>query len=242
MASPHVAGLAALYIEAHGRPTNYAGVLALHKALKAQAFPQHSPCGFTGDRDAFPEPLAHAAVERDDCEPGPAPTPTPRPTPTATAVPPSPPTDLRVRTECPGSEVNVILSWRDNSSNEQWFGAWVTEGEGYVWRGSVEPNATRFLWPMGEPGATHYAIVGAYILGVGYVYSGHAQFTVSCDGAPIPSPTAAPSPTPSPTPGVPTPSPTAGYPELDRLRALLCEAIEILYPGWGPCTGTGLGP
>jgi len=57
MAAPHVAGGAALYIASHGKPTNAAGVAALKTALLTAATSQASADGFTGDPDAFPEPL-----------------------------------------------------------------------------------------------------------------------------------------------------------------------------------------
>ncbi|MDH3293603.1 MAG: S8 family serine peptidase, partial [Acidimicrobiia bacterium] len=65
MASPQVAGAAALYIAIHGRDTNNdltidgADVAFLKDALLADAIPQTDPCGFSGDPDAatYPEPL-----------------------------------------------------------------------------------------------------------------------------------------------------------------------------------------
>lgn len=72
MASPHVAGSVALYIEAHGKPTDLAGVLAIRAALIAlgECFPGATNTGtsctskWPGDRDtnpAFFEPLLDAA-------------------------------------------------------------------------------------------------------------------------------------------------------------------------------------
>ena len=57
MASPHVAGAAALYIATHGKPTDAAGVEAVKAGLIAAATPQADLAGFTSDPDAFPEPL-----------------------------------------------------------------------------------------------------------------------------------------------------------------------------------------
>lgn len=62
MASPHVAGAVALYIAAHGKPTDAAGVAAVRAALISGGMPQSSPNGFSGDPDASPEPLVNAAA------------------------------------------------------------------------------------------------------------------------------------------------------------------------------------
>jgi subtilisin len=60
MASPHVAGAAALYIAEFGVNLGV-NPEAVCQGLRAAAYPQESSCGFTGDRDEFPEPLLHAA-------------------------------------------------------------------------------------------------------------------------------------------------------------------------------------
>ena len=60
MASPHVAGAAALYISVNGKPTSAAGVAAVRQALIYAGASQSGPKGFTGDPDANPEPLADA--------------------------------------------------------------------------------------------------------------------------------------------------------------------------------------
>jgi subtilisin len=57
MASPHVAGAAALYIAGHGRATNASGVNAIKNALISAAQAQNGPNGFTGDPDGSKEPL-----------------------------------------------------------------------------------------------------------------------------------------------------------------------------------------
>jgi hypothetical protein len=61
-AAPHVTGLVALYIAAHGRATNAAGVFAIRQAIIDAALPQsqwrQQP---TGDPDSHPEPLAMAS-------------------------------------------------------------------------------------------------------------------------------------------------------------------------------------
>lgn len=63
MAAPHVAGAAALYIAEHGRDQDSDGdtdaddVTAIKAALLAEATPQTGSCGFSGDPDAYPEPL-----------------------------------------------------------------------------------------------------------------------------------------------------------------------------------------
>lgn len=62
MASPHVCGAAALYIAAHGKPVNTAGVVAVRQALINAGFAQSSAEGFSGDPDSNPEPLVNAAV------------------------------------------------------------------------------------------------------------------------------------------------------------------------------------
>ena len=51
MASPQVAGAAALYIASHGR-----NVAAVKAALLADAIPQTDACGFTGDPDLLADP------------------------------------------------------------------------------------------------------------------------------------------------------------------------------------------
>lgn len=59
MAAPHVAGLAALYISAHGKPTDAAGVYAIRQALIDSAQPQSEwGSSNTFDRDGNKEPLA----------------------------------------------------------------------------------------------------------------------------------------------------------------------------------------
>jgi len=62
MASPHVAGVAALYLATHGKPTDASGVAAVREAVIGAGFPQSDPNGFTGDPDGFPEPLAKASA------------------------------------------------------------------------------------------------------------------------------------------------------------------------------------
>lgn len=62
MASPHVCGAAALYIAAHGKPVNTAGIVAVRQALINAGFAQNGAGGFSGDPDSNPEPLVNAAV------------------------------------------------------------------------------------------------------------------------------------------------------------------------------------
>lgn len=57
MASPHVAGAAALYLATRSKPANAADVAAVRQAIVGAAFPQSGTSGFTGDVDAHPEPL-----------------------------------------------------------------------------------------------------------------------------------------------------------------------------------------
>ncbi|MBI2524196.1 S8 family serine peptidase [Candidatus Peregrinibacteria bacterium] len=74
MASPHVAGSAALYVASHGRDVNADGIVngadvyALQSALVGGGVSQTQICdtsladgfgGFTGDPDSFPEPMVY---------------------------------------------------------------------------------------------------------------------------------------------------------------------------------------
>ena len=80
MASPHMAGAAARFVaEGYNGAANPAAVLA---AMTSAGWlePQNGACGFTGDRDAFPEPMLHPGTV---CSPG---LPTATPTPHADAV------------------------------------------------------------------------------------------------------------------------------------------------------------
>lgn len=61
MASPHVAGAAALYIAKNGKPTNATGVANVRSALIAAGTAQTAVNGFTGDPDAFAEPLLNVS-------------------------------------------------------------------------------------------------------------------------------------------------------------------------------------
>ena len=61
MASPHVAGAAALYIaRLPTKPISAAGVAAVRTAIIAAGSLQIGPNGFKGDKDASPEPLLNA--------------------------------------------------------------------------------------------------------------------------------------------------------------------------------------
>jgi hypothetical protein len=62
MASPHVAGLVALYIAANGRATNAAGVQRIRQAIVNSALPQFQwgPAD-TEDPDGNPEPMARVS-------------------------------------------------------------------------------------------------------------------------------------------------------------------------------------
>lgn len=62
MASPHVAGAAALYIAVHGKPSDAAGVATVRQAVINSGFLQNSAEGFTGDRDYNPEPLVNVGT------------------------------------------------------------------------------------------------------------------------------------------------------------------------------------
>lgn len=66
MASPHVAGAAALYLVGRTKPTDGAGAKAVRDAIIQAGIPQTQSCqgdgngGFTGDPDGSPEPLLYA--------------------------------------------------------------------------------------------------------------------------------------------------------------------------------------
>ncbi|MBI3331712.1 S8 family peptidase [Candidatus Peregrinibacteria bacterium] len=57
MASPHVAGAAALYIASHGNPSNASDVAAVRDALVNDGFEQDGANGFTEDPDSYSESL-----------------------------------------------------------------------------------------------------------------------------------------------------------------------------------------
>ncbi|HUT04366.1 MAG TPA: S8 family serine peptidase [bacterium] len=59
MASPHVAGAAALYISVHAKPTTAADVAAVRQGLIDAGASQSGEKGFTGDPDKNPEPLVN---------------------------------------------------------------------------------------------------------------------------------------------------------------------------------------
>jgi subtilisin family serine protease len=61
MASPHVAGIVALYLAANAKPTTALGVEAVKQTILNVAFPQFGPDGFTADRDAYAEPVGNAS-------------------------------------------------------------------------------------------------------------------------------------------------------------------------------------
>jgi len=57
MSSPHVAGSAALVVEQLGKPTTAAGVELVRQFLIDNGCARDGPCGWTGDKDNFAEPL-----------------------------------------------------------------------------------------------------------------------------------------------------------------------------------------
>ena len=57
MAAPHVAGAAALYLATRSKPTTAAGAAAVRQAIIAAGFQPGGGSYFTGDKDAFAEPL-----------------------------------------------------------------------------------------------------------------------------------------------------------------------------------------
>ncbi|HXH21494.1 MAG TPA: S8 family serine peptidase [Dehalococcoidia bacterium] len=95
MATPHVAGAVALFRVA----TGYAGAadsVSLLAAMTAAGWtvPQASECGFSGDPDAFREPVLYLGAS---CSPAPVPTSTPQPPATST------PTGVSTATPAPTS-------------------------------------------------------------------------------------------------------------------------------------------
>lgn len=62
MASPHVAGAAALYISHNTKPVNAVGVSAVKAALLSGATLPNLAGGFTGDPDSLKEPLLNASA------------------------------------------------------------------------------------------------------------------------------------------------------------------------------------
>ena len=71
MASPHVAGAAALYIRQNNlKPADAAGAQVVRNALITNGIPQTDPlCGFTGDTDGVPERLLYVGTTRDCASP-----------------------------------------------------------------------------------------------------------------------------------------------------------------------------
>ncbi len=61
MASPHVAGAAALYVAKNGKPTTATGVTTVRSALIGAGWLQTAVSGFTGDPDTFAEPLLNVS-------------------------------------------------------------------------------------------------------------------------------------------------------------------------------------
>lgn len=121
MASPHVAGAVALFKLATGYSGSANGPAVVQAMTSAgYTVPQSGACGFTGDPDAFPEPLVYVGTSCSGTPPTPTPTPTPTPppTPTPTPSPPAAPSNLTAANTAPGT---VVLNWHDNSNNEDEF-------------------------------------------------------------------------------------------------------------------------
>ncbi len=130
MASPHVAGAAALF-----RLAGYSGSAdgpTVVSAMTAAGYttPQNSTCGFSGDPDSFHEPLVWLGPP---C--GAAPTPTPAPT--ATATPAATPTPAPTPAPAPICVAPTITSHSDTNPT----------GGGTV----------SFTWNQ-VPGATQYRV------------------------------------------------------------------------------------
>ncbi len=86
MASPHVAGAAALFILTSGAPTDAPGVQAIIDTLLASAAPQGSAGGVSGDPDEIPEPILCIGQTCSGTTPAPTNTPVP-PAPSETGAP-----------------------------------------------------------------------------------------------------------------------------------------------------------
>ncbi len=111
MASPHVAGAAALHILNTSAPVDATGVAAVEAALVAAAAPQSSLWGFSGDSDGFAEPMLCVGVACASGGPPPTATNTATPvpptnTPTNTATP-VPPTNTPTNTPTPVPPTNT---------------------------------------------------------------------------------------------------------------------------------------
>jgi subtilisin family serine protease len=94
MASPHAAGAAALFRLAGYRGSADGPTVVSAMTAAGYTTPQNGPCGFTGDRDAFREPVVWLGAPC-GATPTPAPTasPTPAPAPTASPTPAPAPTE-----------------------------------------------------------------------------------------------------------------------------------------------------
>jgi hypothetical protein len=109
MASPHVAGAAAIYL--YQNPT--ASPAAVKDALETIAWPQNSPDGFTGDVDGFPEPLLDAGAVGG--------TPLPPPPPTCTLALGTGPVGTKTQVSCAnfgGSEF-VRIYWDSTAATQR---------------------------------------------------------------------------------------------------------------------------
>lgn len=96
----------------------------------------------------------------------PQPTATPTPTPPAQQEPPAAPDQVSAAvSSCSGSVARVIISWRDNSNNEDYFSVWkLRDGtdSNWVFIDDRPANASTYEWPDGVAGATYYFTVGAH--------------------------------------------------------------------------------
>ncbi len=61
MASPHVAGAAALYLATHSKPATAGEVAAVKQALINEAWVQNGTNGFSGDKDSYKEPVLNVS-------------------------------------------------------------------------------------------------------------------------------------------------------------------------------------
>src|SRR5262249_10274384 len=109
MASPHVAGAAAIYLSQNPG----AARATVKDALETIAWPQGSPNGFSGDVDGFPEPLLNAGAVGGD--------PLPPPPPTCTLALDSGPVGTKIQVSCAnfGGSESVRIYWDSTAATQR---------------------------------------------------------------------------------------------------------------------------